>query len=211
MSIHLDESSQVKSCEPSWQRMGPATRSLIATLNAGEFLEFLAELSGIENLLADPYLEGGGLHQISAGGKLGVHVDFNRHTRLQLDRRLNLLLYLNHDWCDEWGGQLELWDAAMTKPVRRIAPIFNRCVIFNTTDTSYHGHPDPLACPPDDTRRSIALYYYTADIVSPSQSPHSTIFQRRPGTDDPLIRRHTMRGRVKLLIPPILLPKRRRT
>lgn len=130
-------------------------------LNSSTFLDFLSKITGIENLIADSYFEGGGMHQIRRGGKLKIHADFNRHPRYDLDRRLNALLYLNPDWQEEYGGNLELWDRHMTSCVVRIAPLFNRFVVFATTDFTYHGHPDPLTCPEDVTRKSLALYYYT--------------------------------------------------
>lgn len=161
---------------------GPTTRSFINYLNAREVVNFLSALTGIEGLIPDPHLAGGGLHEIRRGGLLRVHADFNWHKQLRLDRRINLLLYLNKDWNPEWGGQLQLWDDTMSKCYESIDPLFNRCVIFNTTDRAYHGHPDPLQCPPERRRRSIAMYYYTngrpADEVNES---HETLFQLRAG------------------------------
>lgn len=142
-------------------RLGPAARRLIEELNGPAFLQFLEKLTGIEALVPDPYLEGGGVHQIGTGGFLKVHTDFNWHKKLSLHRRLNALLYLNEGWKEDWAGQLELWDASMTACRQRIAPLFNRLVVFSTTDTSYHGHPDPLRAPEGVYRNSVALYYYT--------------------------------------------------
>jgi hypothetical protein len=146
----------------------PQTRSLVEELNSPAFLRWLETVTGIADLQPDPFLEGGGIHRIPPGGYLKIHTDFNWHRRLQLHRRINVLLYLNRDWDENWGGQIELWHedevAAPTgKPDASFAPIFNRMVIFSTTDSSYHGHPHPLACPEDRTRDSIALYYYTRD------------------------------------------------
>lgn len=163
-------------------KIGPATRLLLHELTSSSFLSFLETLTNIEGLIPDPHLWGGGLHQIKRGGYLKVHADFNWHRKLRLDRRLNLLIYLNRDWKEEYGGHLELWNENMTKCEKKILPIFNRCVVFNTTDVSFHGHPDPLMCPEQQTRKSLALYYYTngrpADEASPA---HTTLFQRRPG------------------------------
>ena len=103
------------------------------------FLEFLESLTGIDGLIPDPYYEGGGLHPIVPGGFLKVHADFNWHKDLKLDRRLNVIVYLNRNWKEEYGGHLELWNREMTRCERRVLPIFNRCVIFSTTDFSYHG------------------------------------------------------------------------
>lgn len=141
----------------------PTARSLIEALNSPRFIAFLEELTGIPNLVADPTLQGGGIHQIGTGGFLKMHTDFNWHGGLKLHRRLNALLYLNRDWDPAWNGQLELWTNDMSRQGQKIDPIFNRLVIFSTTDSSYHGHPEPLACPDDVTRNSIALYYYSAE------------------------------------------------
>lgn len=183
MSSQLQRPREVKFAEPSWERFGPATRSVIAEMNSGPFLEALGMLTGISDLIADANLVGGGQHQICRGGRLGVHADFNKHYGNGLDRRLNVLLYLNADWHPEWGGQLELWDAAMTNRVQDIEPVIGRMVVFSTTSTSYHGHPDPLRCPPDRFRRSLALYYYTNGRDDRRDShAHSTLFQVRPGS-----------------------------
>lgn len=142
-------------------RLGPALRELLWELNSGSFLRILENLTGIEGLIADPKLQGGGIHQVLPGGMLAVHADFTRHSLYDLDRRLNVLVYLNEDWNDDWGGELELWSADMQRCERRIRPLAGRCVIFNTSQTSFHGHPRPLTCPEGRTRKSIALYYYT--------------------------------------------------
>ena len=160
----------------------PALRGLLLELNSPALLAFLEALTGIEGLIPDPYYVGGGLHEIGAGGHLSVHADFNLHDQMKVERRLNLLLYLNDDWFSAWGGELELWDRAMTACQVRIAPILGRAVIFNTDADSYHGHPDPLACPPDRSRRSIATYYYTAPRAD--RPARTTRFQVRPGSGD---------------------------
>lgn len=160
----------------------PALRGLLLELNSPALLAFLEALTGIEGLIPDPYYVGGGLHEIRAGGHLSVHADFNLHDQMKVERRLNLLLYLNDDWPAAWGGDLELWDRAMTACQVKVAPVLGRAVIFNTDADSYHGHPDPLACPPDRSRRSIATYYYTAPHAD--RSARTTRFQVRPGSGD---------------------------
>jgi 2OG-Fe(II) oxygenase superfamily len=157
-------------------------RSFLWNMSAPPMLDFLEKLTGIEGLIPDPYFGGGGLHQIESGGFLKIHADFNWHPKLKLDRRLNVLVYLNHDWPEEYGGHLELWDRQMTRCVRRILPVFNRTVVFTTTDDSYHGHPLPLACPPERTRKSASFYYYTAGRPESERSAaHDTVFKERPG------------------------------
>ncbi len=169
------------------QVLGPNTRALISNLNSGTFLKFLEKLTGINSLIPDPYLSGGGLHKIESGGKLGIHVDFNRNDSLKVHRRINILIYLNEDWDDSYGGHFELWsDKAGTEKVK-IAPIFNRMAIFNTTATSFHGHPEPLACPPDRSRKSLALYYYTVEKDNlQSKKNHGTVFVNEKGQADEL-------------------------
>jgi Rps23 Pro-64 3,4-dihydroxylase Tpa1-like proline 4-hydroxylase len=140
-------------------------------------LGFLETLTGIDGLVPDPYFGGGALHQIVPGGFLKVHADFNWHPKLRLDRRLNMLVYLNRGWRPEWGGALELWDGEMAGPVASILPLFNRTVVFTTTDSSFHGHPRPLACPDGTTRKSVSLYYYSNGRPESERSaPHDTIF-----------------------------------
>lgn len=165
--------------------MGEMTRSLLYQLNSSTFITFLERLTNVDGLIPDPHFVGGGLHQIERGGFLKMHVDFNKHERLRLDRRLNLLIYLNKDWQEEYGGHLELWDKDVTQCSKKILPVFNRCVVFTTTDFSYHGHPEPLTCPEDRSRKSLALYYYSngrpASEIRRGHSEHSTLFRARPG------------------------------
>lgn len=186
---------------------GDQSRFLLYQFNSSIFINFLEKLTGIQGLIPDPHYRGGGLHQIERGGFLKIHADFNRHEKLKLDRRLNLLLYLNRNWQEEYGGHLELWDAQMTKCHHKILPTFNRCVIFSTTDFSYHGHPDPLTCPEGWTRKSLALYYYSNGRPAKEVSGgHSTLFQTRP---EETFQKHqgkiTPKKVVKKMLPPILL------
>jgi hypothetical protein len=198
--------------------MGPATRHLLAELNSGAFIEFLERLTGIEGLVPDPHFVGGGLHQIERGGHLKVHADFNRHPRTGLERRLNVLLYLNRDWHDEYGGAFELWNEDMSRCEEKVPPLFNRCVVFSTTSTSFHGHPEPLNCPEDSTRKSIALYYYSKDRPSEEGgAAHNTLFQARPGEqlDEPVVdpeerSASRLKAGVRQITPPILLQGWRR-
>jgi Rps23 Pro-64 3,4-dihydroxylase Tpa1-like proline 4-hydroxylase len=152
-------------------------RDFLNDMNSFEMLLWLEAVTGIEGLIPDPYFGGGGLHQIEPGGFLKVHADFNVHPKLKLDRRLNMLVYLNRDWRAEYGGHLELWDRDKTACREKILPLFNRTVIFSTTDTSFHGHPHPLTCPAGTSRKSVSLYYYTAGRPESERSaPHDTIF-----------------------------------
>jgi len=165
------------------RQFGPFTQEVLRQFNEPACLRVLEALTGISGLISDPYYEGGGLHQIQTGGYLKVHVDFNVHPRLRLDRRINLLVYLNQDWREEYNGHFELWDRNMTHCVKKVLPIYNRCVVFSTSDWSYHGHPEKLACPPTMTRKSLALYYYTNGRPAEERSQsHGTLWQERPST-----------------------------
>ncbi len=181
-------------------------RSLFYSFNSRPFLEFLEQLSGINGLIPDPYFLGGGYHRTSTGGHLSVHADFNLHEKLRLRRRINVLIYLNKDWNEQFGGNLELWETDMSARVRSIEPLFNRCVIFNTDDTSYHGHPDPLATPRNVARRSIALYYYTAsDAVFSEFTSRTTKFRERAGTGDRLGFKVRLLYFLNDLMPPVIM------
>jgi Rps23 Pro-64 3,4-dihydroxylase Tpa1-like proline 4-hydroxylase len=166
-------------------RFGPYTRCVLARLAEPPFLEALEKVTGINGLVPDPYVWGGGLHFTRSGGRLAVHADFNKHFKFKLDRRLNLLLYLNRDWTETNQGWLELWDRDMKSWVKRILPVFNRTVIFSTTDFSFHGQPEAIQGPPDLFRRSLALYYYSngrpAEEVA-DRDPGATLWQKRPGS-----------------------------
>ncbi len=198
----MDDRYQKKSALNSTRQMGPKTRALIQFLNGQEVIMFLEKLTGIEGLVPDPFLAGGGLHQLRQGGFLGVHADFNFQKHMRLDRRINLLLYLNKDWEEEWGGNIELWDTSMKHCVKRYAPLFNRCVIFNTTDKSFHGNPQPVAAPDGRIRRSIAMYYYTNGRPEGEVSDaHMTLFQYRPGEASA---KDKAKRFVKRLTPPII-------
>ena len=164
------------------EQLGPATRKVLHFLNSREIINFLERLTGISGLIPDPHLAGGGLHELRRGGFLKIHADFNWHKQLRLDRRINLLVYLNEDWSPDYQGCLELWDTEMKGKVKEYLPIFNNCVIFNTTNNSFHGNPVPVACPEGRSRRSIAMYYYTNGRPAEELSvEHGTLFKNRPG------------------------------
>jgi Rps23 Pro-64 3,4-dihydroxylase Tpa1-like proline 4-hydroxylase len=150
----------------------PYTSLVIDYLNTPEFLNHLKELTGHENLYCDNMLLGGGVHKIKRGGRLAIHTDYNRHPITQHKRKLNLLLYLNEGWEDEYNGELELWDKDMSREVVKVKPIFNRVVIFDVEDAP-HGHPIPLNTPDDVSRYSLALYYFIEEIP---ENPRSVVF-----------------------------------
>ena len=163
------------------------TNNFINFLNSNLFISFLQNITNVkEKLIPDPYLIGGGLHELRNEGYLNIHADFNLHPTMKLDRRLNILIYLNKDWKDDYGGSLELWDKKMIKCQKKIIPTFNKTVIFSTTDNSYHGNPQKINHPNNISRKSVAMYYYSNGRPSNERNlgDHSTIFRKRPNTDD---------------------------
>lgn len=186
----FNDPNQIKLASKGEYRFGEKTKAFMHYLNSQPFLEFLTNLTGIENLIPDPFFDGGGCHQIQPGGLLKIHADFNKHPKTKLDRRLNVLVYLNEDWHEEYGGHFELWDKEMKESKKKILPLFNRMALFSTTSTSYHGHPNPLTCPPDRTRKSLALYYYTngrpADEQLEGLEDHTTLFKHRAEDKKPV-------------------------
>jgi Rps23 Pro-64 3,4-dihydroxylase Tpa1-like proline 4-hydroxylase len=163
------------------------TLSVINFLNGGTFLRWLSKVTGIDGIIPDPYLTGGGFNQINTGGTLAVHADGNWHDLMGVHRRLNVIIYLNKDWKDEWGGHFELWsktdDNKPKECVKKVNPDFNRLVIFRTDDFSFHGHPTPLKCPEDRSRRSLILYYYTN--TRPKEEVQSLDYHHRALFHDP--------------------------
>ena len=160
-------------------QLRPGIQLFLYEMNSAPMLQFLEALTGIQGLVSDPYYGGAGPHQIERGGFLKVHVDFNLHPLLKLDRRLNVLVYLNKDWEEEYGGHLELWSRDVARCERRILPVFGRTVVFSTTDFSFHGHPEPLACPEGRTRKSVSFYYYSNGRPDEERTaPHDTVFRK---------------------------------
>lgn len=152
---------------------------VIIYLTSPDFVKELSKFTQIPNLIADPDLEGGGIHQSKRGGKLNIHTDFIAHPHQnKWRRRINLLIYFNKNWLPEYNGDLEIWDEKCQVCEHKISPIFNRAVIFATDATSFHGVPDSIKCPESDTRKSIALYYYTID--DSLQIVGSTNYKHRP-------------------------------
>jgi Rps23 Pro-64 3,4-dihydroxylase Tpa1-like proline 4-hydroxylase len=144
----------------AFDQMGPASQAVFTDLRSPAFLSALETLTGFAALLADPELDGGGLHETKPGGFLNLHADFLSHTRQRhWSRALNLILFLNRNWQESYGGGLELWNADVTRCVRRITPSFNRCIIFRVGPKSIHGVPS-VQCPEGMSRKSIALYYF---------------------------------------------------
>jgi hypothetical protein len=174
--LHVNERKYANRDLLTW---GPGLQAAARAFMSEPFVTFLSRLTGFDNLRPDATMDGGGLHRSFAGGFLNIHADFTaHHSSANWQRRVNLLLYLNREWRAEWGGDLELWTTDMSRCVEKIAPVGNRMVLFTTADDSYHGHPDPMTCPPGVARHSLALYYFTEEA-----EPHirSTNYRGRPG------------------------------
>jgi Rps23 Pro-64 3,4-dihydroxylase Tpa1-like proline 4-hydroxylase len=156
---------EVKKSLNNWWDFPPTTYRFIEYLNSPAFIKKLEELTGIDGLHPDPGLHGAGWHMHGQGGKLNVHLDYSMHPKLDLERKLNLIYYLSEDWDTEWGGGLELWKGTSKKAVEKIKTVdcvFNRAILFDTTQNSWHGLPNKITCPANVTRKSIAMYYLVA-------------------------------------------------
>ena len=194
-SEKYNSKNEVKFSNNKYTTFQKSTKRFIDFLNSSEFLVFLENLTSTkEKLIPDPHLMGGGLHEIKRGGVLKIHTDFNRHPFLPLDRRLNLLVYLNKNWSNEYGGELELWDNDMKKAEKKISPNFNKIVIFSTNDFSNHGHPEPLNCPDSLSRKSIALYYFSSgrpeSEINKKNIKNTTRFKNRQGVRNDIVEKN---------------------
>ena len=158
-----DNAIEIKKTHNNWNMFGPETYKLFTFFNSRAFIDELEVLTDCR-LYADPGLNGGGLHTHRSGGKLNTHLDYSLHPKLGLERRINLLVYMTPEWKPAWGGALGLWRQHPEKKipgdlVKSITPVFNRAVLFDTTQQSWHGLPEPVACPDSITRNSLAVYY----------------------------------------------------
>lgn len=175
--VHHSEERQEKYNLRSAVELGEAGRQLTGVLHSAAFLYSLSEITGVWNLLPDPYLEGGGYHVLPRGGYFDVHVDRNTAYITSLKRRLALIVYLNKSWRHEFGGQLELWRTDRTGPEVVVEPILNRTIIFEIADTNLHGVPAKVSCPEGESRNSFAVYYHTIGIDAKTDArPHSSIY-----------------------------------
>lgn len=174
--LHVNETKYSNTQPDSW---GPTLRAVAEEFCSPAFIDFLEKLTGIANMMPDWTMDGGGLHQTLNGGHLNIHADFTtHHTHENWQRRVNILLYLNEEWnAEQWGGELELWDQQMKSCQGKVTPAGNRMLVFTTSFDSFHGHPDPLTCPDDVARRSMALYYFTEEEKAVRRS---TNYQARP-------------------------------
>ncbi len=182
------------------------TREFLNFLNGSEFIDFLQQITSIkEPLIPDPHFIGGGLHQSKKGGFLKIHTDYCKHPETNLDRRVNLLVFLNQHWEKEYNGYLNLFDKEMSDCFKKIPPNFNTTVIFNTTDFTYHGVPDPILCPENESRKSLALYYFSngrpKNEIRSKLKNQSTIYRERKG--ELFLENLNKKDILSLFIPPI--------
>lgn len=184
----------------SAKRLGPATQTYMNLVYSAAFVEYLSAITGIDNLITDCMAIGGGLHETKAGGRFGIHRDFNFHKHTMLSNTLVLITYLNRDWEEGYGGALELWDETRSGCVARVLPLFGRTILFRHSERSYHGHPSPLAPPPGRTRRSITAYYY----VNPHSETIRPFWRSSAFFEDQQTRRHKAKMVMRGLIPPLL-------
>src|SRR5262245_59308887 len=174
-----DNKNNIRRFQHDETKLRPLMRHMLRELNSRQFLLFVETLTGIDNLIPDPYFIGGGIHLSGPGDFLKIHADFNWHHKLQAHRRVNALLYLSETWEEEWGGALEFWDREMTGPVDRASPRFNRLVVFSTSEHSNHGQRVPNTCPPGVTRKVLNLYYYSThrEDEDATAEPHFTLYK----------------------------------
>lgn len=160
---------EVKKTCNNWWDFPPTTYRFIEYLNSPKFVNKLEEITGIDKLYPDPGLHGAGWHMHGSGGKLNVHLDYSLHPKLDLERKLNLIYYLSEDWDPSWGGNLQFWSGDERKAnthIKTVDCLFNRAILFDTTQNSWHGFPDRIQCPEGSYRKSIAMYY----LVEPQAS-----------------------------------------
>lgn len=202
--VHEDNDHLKKANLRSAVDLGDTGFRHTALLHSAGFLYLLSELTGIWELLPDPYLQGAGYHIIPQGGKFDVHVDRNTAYETGLNRRLTLITYLNKSWEREYGGQLELWNSDGTRCDVVVEPVFNRTIIFEIADKNYHGVPQPVAAPNGRSRNSFAVYYHTAGVRENKDfTPHGSIYAPSfYGTEKNV---SAFRQTIKDITPPILV------
>lgn len=178
LSRHYRGLNENKSEGADFLQFDPAFTELRKMLNSDEFRLILKQITGIDGMFSTEDAFGSGVHQGENGSFLDVHIDFNIHHKRKVHRRINLLIFLNKDWQETYGGALELWNEDVSKMEQAYLPLFNRCVIFETNDTSYHGY-SRISVPEGISRKSFYTYYYTP-LNEYAGKYHDTVFKARP-------------------------------
>ncbi|MDO9710324.1 2OG-Fe(II) oxygenase [Paracraurococcus lichenis] len=198
--IGYDTKDEIKRTSRGLVGVPPFAQAFLWQLCSEPFLEILRDITGIEDLVADPLFHGGGLHESFRGGWLNIHADWTQHPHLPLVRRLNLIVYLNRDWDADWGGALELWGSKEGPAGARIEPFFNRAALFPTTEETLHGFPTPMTCPVGRSRKSVSIFYWAPD---PEQIERGAPITFLPGT-----RETRAKAFMRSLVPPIAFQMR---
>lgn len=178
LKIHWKGLNEKKSEGSDFDSFAPAFKKLRDCLSSDVMCRWIEDITGISDAFITPDHQGAGLHQGSNGSFLDVHIDFNIHNGLDVHRRLNLLIYLEKNWQEAYGGHIELWNKDVSELGRKLLPAFNRCVIFETNEISYHGY-GRITVPEGVTRKSFFAYYYTKERAD-AVPYHDTIFKARP-------------------------------
>ena len=179
-----------KTYSRKYKQFPESIKKVMDEINSSEFLDWLTTFTNEKELIADPNFSAGGIQSVGNGGFLKIHADPNWNPTLKLYRRLNVLVYLNENWKEEWGGHLEFWAKDMKRCKKKIVPTFNKTAIFTIDDFNYHGHPDPLKCPPDVRRNTIFAYFYSpikpqkGFISKMSDNYNANYKERSPGDFD---------------------------
>jgi hypothetical protein len=197
--IKYDNRNELKRGTRPNIQLGAGSQSYFDLIHRARFTRFLTRITGIEALVTDPALRGGGLHEIPTDGKFRVHVDFTRHTDTLLDNRLVFITYLNEGWQEDWGGALELWNRSAC--VEKVVPVFGRSILFAQSAESFHGHPDPVRAPDGRPRRSAAAYFYTNGRPDPTPAERLTTRYLQP--DQVPLRERVARG-ARYVLPPVV-------
>lgn len=192
--VQYDTANEIKRTSRGLVGVAPYAQAFLWQLASEPMLAWLRDVTGIPDLVADPMFHGGGLHESLRGGWLNIHADWTQHPHLPLVRRLNLIVYLTRDWDEAWGGALELWAPGAAAAGARVAPLFNRAVLFPTTAETLHGFPDPLRCPAGVSRRSASVFYWSPD---PAQVKGGAPITFLPGRQ-----RTRMTALLRSLVPP---------
>ncbi len=178
LKTHWRSLNENKAEGSDFNKFHESFRKLKEDVFSEKMYNWITQVTGIEDVFITDDSMGAGLHQGSDGSFLNIHINFNFHHKKNVHRRLNLLIYLEPDWKEEYGGYLELWNADMTNCDKKVAPSYNRCVIFETNEISYHGY-GKISLPEGKTRKSFFTYFYTNEWAE-AVPYHDTIFKARP-------------------------------